>query len=138
MEHVGDDKQPRADDGEPLGAITDRNADGVAERVEYAEEEIVASMDIQVATATATSVGALPYSSIERWVSMVKALHLALYPDLVGKWLYVRGKFDHYQDVYEPAARHQVVVQANFNSKMTRTAVLVDGQKVGDIFFSLE
>jgi hypothetical protein len=69
---------------------------------------------------------------------MVKALHLALYPDLVGKWLYVRGKFDRYQDVYEPPARHQVVVQANFNSKMTRTAVLVDGQKVGDIFFSLE
>ncbi|MFA7282582.1 MAG: hypothetical protein WC100_21040 [Sterolibacterium sp.] len=110
----------------------------ILERVEYAEEEIVAATEIQVATATATSVSALPYSNIERWVSMVKALHLAVYPDLVGKWLYVRGKFDQYQDVYDPPVQHQVVVQANFNSKLTRTSVLVDQQRLGDIFFSLE
>jgi len=126
---VGDDRKKfiLVEDGRPI-----------LERVEYAEEKIVAATDIQIAAATATSVDALPYSNIERWVAMVKALHLAVYPDLVGKWLYVRGKFDRYQDVYEPPAQHQVVVEANFNSKMTRTAVLIDRQRLGDIFFSLE
>ena len=110
----------------------------IAERVEYAEEEIAAATDIQVATATATSICPLPYTNIERWVAMTKALHLALYPRLVGKWLYVRGKFDHYQDVYEPTSQHQIVVQANFNNKMTRSSLLIDQQRLGEIYFSLE
>ena len=116
-----------AEDGRPI-----------LERYDYAEDDIVAATEIQLATATATSVEPLPYTNIERWVAMVKALHLALYPDLVGKWLFVRGKFEHYQDAYDHPVQHQLVVQANFNSKLTRTALLIDQQRLGDIFFSLE
>lgn len=110
----------------------------IAERCEYAEENIVAVTDIQVKAATATSSSDLPYTNIERWISMVKALHFALYPELRGKWLFVRGKFNHYQDAFAKDVRHQVVVEANFNNKLTRSALMIDGEKLGDIYFSLE
>jgi hypothetical protein len=110
----------------------------IVERVAYAEEAIVSATDIDVGTATATSVQPLSFTSIERWVAMVKALHHALYPALPGRWLFVRGKFKYYRAHYDAASQHAVVVEANFNDKLTRSALLVDGQKLGDIFFSLE
>ena len=110
----------------------------ITERCEYPEENIVRVTDIQVQTASATSSDVLPYSNIERWVAMLKALHIALYPELRGKWLFVRGKFSHYQDAYAKDVRHQIVVEANFNNKLTRSALMIDGERLGDMYFSLE
>jgi len=115
------------DDGRPI-----------LERYDYVEDQIVAATSINVKSATATSSRSLPYTNIERWVAMVKALHLAMYPTLQGKWLFARGKFDNYQDVFSVDAEHQVTVEANFNNKMTRSALSVNGQKLGDIYFSLD
>lgn len=115
-------------------------ADGrpILERYDYAENQIFAATSIDVKSATATSTRSLPYTNIERWIAMVKALHLALYPTLQGKWLFARGKFDSYQDVFSGDAEHRVTVEANFNNKMTRSALSVNRQKIGDIYFSIE
>lgn len=127
---VGDLRQKfyLIDDGRPI-----------LERYDYAEDQIVAATDISVSTASATSSMPMPYTDIERWVAMVKALHYALYPEVRGKWLFVRGKFSHYPGTYQLAdIEQQVRVEANFNNKLTRSALLVDGKKLGDIFFSLD
>ena len=111
----------------------------ILERYDYAEDRIVAATDIQVTAASATSAIAMPFTDIERWVAMVKALHYALYPKVSGKWLFVRGKFDSYPGTYGlTEIEQQVKVEANFNSKLTRSALLVGGKKLGDIFFSLD
>jgi hypothetical protein len=111
----------------------------ILERYDYVEERIVAVTDIQVTAASATSAIAMPFSDIERWVAMVKALHYALYPEMNGKWLFVRGKFDSYPGTYGlTEINQQVRVESNFNNKLTRSALLVGGAKLGDIFFSLD
>lgn len=112
--------------------------DAISQRIDYPEDKIVAATDIDIEAATATSMHILPFTNIERWVAMVKALHYSLYPDLSGRWLFVRGKFTDYRDSYGTVVEHKIVLQANFNNKLTRSALLVDGQKLGDIFFSLE
>lgn len=115
------------DDGRPI-----------AIRTPYREEDIVAATELTVPSRSAISRAPLPYTPIERWVAMVKAAHQAVYPDLHGKWLFVRGKFAMYDKVLADGVVHQVVIEANFNNKLTRSAVLVDGRKIGDIFFSLD
>lgn len=124
-------------DGErrKFGLIEDGRA--IAGRHPYCEEEIVATTEILPEERSASSSAPLPYTDIERWVAMVKALHHAVYPGLAGKWLFVRGKFSGYGR-QPTAATHRVVIEANFNNKLTRSAVLVDGRRVGDIFFSLD
>ena len=112
------------------------NGREITVRQPYREEEIVAATEIAVEERSASCRGALPYADIERWVAMVKALHLAVYPELAGKWLFVRGKFSELEPIPHTAL-HQVLLEANFNNKLTRSAVLIDGRRVGDIFFSL-
>jgi hypothetical protein len=111
----------------------------ISERYDYAEEAIVAATQIRLDCAFALSNVALPFTDIERWVAMVKALHHGLYPEASGKWLFVRGKFVRYHGTYgHTAIEHRVRVEANFNNKFTRSALLVGGEKLGDIFFSLD
>jgi hypothetical protein len=111
----------------------------ILDRYDYAEEKIVEATKIQVTAASATSAIAMPFTDIERWIAMVKALHYALYPEVNGKWLFVRGKFDSYPGTYRLAEiDQQVRVESNFNNKLTRSALLVGGAKLGDIFFSLD
>ncbi len=111
----------------------------IIERYDYDEERIGEATNIQVGAASATSEIVLPCTDIERWVAMVKALHYALYPEASGKWLFVRGKFDSYPGTYGlTEIEQQVRMEANFNNKLTRSALLVGGAKLGDIFFSLD
>jgi len=109
----------------------------IVERYGYPEEEIVAKTNIQLETATATSSDVLRFTNIERWVAMVKVLHQAMYSGLNGKWLFVRGKFDRYQDTYDTVVQHQVVIKGNFDNRLTRSDLLIDGHKLGEIFFAL-
>jgi hypothetical protein len=109
----------------------------IAEHYGYPEEEIVAKTDIRLDTDTATNSAPLPFTNIERWIAMVKALHQATYSDLNGKWLFVRGKFDRYQDTYDAIVQHQVVIKGNFDNRLTRSDLLIDGHKLGEIFFAL-
>ncbi|MDN5924313.1 MAG: hypothetical protein L0H70_04870 [Xanthomonadales bacterium] len=115
-----------AEDGRP---ITDRHP--------YAEEQIVAATMIDVASATATSTGTLPFTNIERWIAMIKALHHAAYPQAEGKWLFARAKLASYQDLQVEPVEHRVSIQSNFGCKLTRSELTVDGCNLGDIFFVL-
>ena len=109
----------------------------ILERCAYPEDQIVAATDISPAAGTATCAVALPFTNIERWVAMVKALHQAVYPEARGKWLFVRGRFDGYEEQCQTGAKHQVIVESSFGNKLTRSTLLIDGQKRGDIFFAL-
>ncbi|HTA64692.1 MAG TPA: hypothetical protein VK753_04230 [Xanthomonadaceae bacterium] len=109
----------------------------IAERHPYPEERIVAATDIDVPSATAVNSGAMPFTNIERWVAMVKALHQAVYPGAKGKWLFARGRFARYQEAYAEPVEHRVTIQASFGDKLTRSALTIDGQPLGDIYFVL-
>lgn len=113
------------------------NGRSIKERRPYPEEQIVEATTIDIDAATASSRAYLPFTSIERWIAMIKALHHAVYPAAEGKWLFARGKLASYRDTYEGQLEHRASIQSNFGGKLTRSAVTIDGRMIGDIFFVL-
>lgn len=109
----------------------------VVERHPYPEDQIVAATIIDTAAATAASSAPLSFTNIERWIAMVKALHHAVYPDAHGKWLFARAKLAAYEDTYPERTEHCVSVKSDFGGKLTRSALLINGRELGEIFFAL-
>lgn len=108
----------------------------VTERYPFPEDEIVNSMEIDLAGRKAVLHGETPYSDIELWVAMTKALHYKAFPQLKGKWLFVRGRFPQYVR-HSPSQERTLVIAASFNDKLTRSEAMLDGIKVGEIYFSI-
>lgn len=109
----------------------------ITERHPYPEEQIVSVTAIDASSATATSAARLPFTNIQRWIAMTKALHHAVYPQAKGKWLFARAKLVTYDETAHDGAEHRVQIQSDFGGKLTRSALTVDGRNIGDIFFAL-
>jgi hypothetical protein len=108
----------------------------ISERYPYPEEDIVRSMAVEAEARTCRLRGGGPYSDIEIWVAMTKALHQKVFLTLPGKWLFVRGRFSKYQRSHG-AEDFEITIKACFNNKFTRSEVFVAGKKAGEIFFSI-
>mgnify|MGYP001060569978 CR=1 FL=1 len=108
----------------------------VSGRYPYPEDEIVSSMELDLAARKGVLQGETAYSDIEVWVAMTKALHYKVFPHLTGKWLFVRGRFPRYVR-HSAASERTLVIAASFNDKLTRSEALLDGIKVGEIYFSI-
>lgn len=109
----------------------------ITERHPYPEEQIVAVTTIDADSPTATSAARLPFTNIERWIAMTKALHHAAYPQAKGKWLFARARLASYQDTTRENVEHRIQIQSDFGGKLTRSTLAVDGRNIGDIFFAL-
>ena len=110
--------------------------DPVVGRHPYPEEEVIAGAYFDLSENRVFLVNPSAYTDIEVWVALTKALHQRVYKDLGGKWLFVRGKFPRY--VRERQAGERVLaIVSNFQNKLTRSEAFVDGEKVGEIYFSL-
>jgi len=108
----------------------------VAERYPYPEGEIVREMEFDIEDRLGVLRGTTTYSDIEVWVAMTKALHYKVFPQLKGKWLFVRGRFPQYAR-HSEAQERTLLIAALFNDKLTRSEALLDGVKVGEIYFSI-
>jgi hypothetical protein len=104
-------------------------------RKTYSESRITDKLKIDVVRKSCILLENLQFTDIEIWVSMTKALHQSVLGHLVGKWLFVRGRFAS----YDPRALgvRELSIVANFNNKLTRSFALLDGNKVGEIYFSI-
>lgn len=115
-----------------LGLIHNTSDSCVAGRYSYDEAEIVSLCDFK---GEQTKIkGQSPFTFIETVVAMNKYMHEKLFQGVSGKWIFTR--IDLYsncnaRDKLELRFRH------NMNYRLTKTDVLVDGVKVGDIYFSL-
>lgn len=108
----------------------------LSERQPYLEEEIVAQMSFDETLTKARLDSPFPYSEMELWVSMIKALHQRRFADADGKWVFVRAKLSAYarQDAVEAL---RVELAATLGTKLTRNAVYMGDRKIGDVFFAL-
>lgn len=112
---------------------TDQPVNG---RYPYAEDEMVAPMTFDLAAREGALRGPVPYSDIEVWVAMTKALHYKVFPQYPGKWLFVRGRFSHYSE--QSGVNDRLLrIAASFNDRLTRSEVILDAHKVGEIYFSI-
>ncbi|HEY6898548.1 MAG TPA: hypothetical protein VI279_14915 [Rhodocyclaceae bacterium] len=108
----------------------------VSDAYPYPEDELVRPMAVELATRTGLLRGTTVYSDIEIWVAMTKALHHQVFPDLPGKWLFVRARFPHFRSA-TAAAERKLAITACFNNKLTRSEAFLDGSKAGEIYFSI-
>ncbi|MBB1624655.1 hypothetical protein [Achromobacter sp. UMC71] len=103
----------------------------------YPEDRLVAGANIDLSAQTIIVENCLPgYSAIEYWVALTKALHLRALPDAAGKWLFVRARLPELGGPLE-CIRPAVQLVSNYQGKLTRSEVSLDGRKFGDIYFSL-
>lgn len=111
--------------------------EAVTGRRPYPEDLLVAGAEFDASAQTIRVENCLPgYSAIEYWIALTKAMHLRVLPHVSGKWLFVRARLprlDARLDCVHPAVR----LTANYQDKLTRSEVSLDGRKFGDIYFSL-
>lgn len=108
----------------------------LCDRQPYPEEEIVAKLDFDEDFSKAQLDDAFPYSDMEIWVSMIKAMHQRRFADAAGKWLFARAKLWAYDPHHAPASL-RVELAATLGTKLTRNVVYLNDEKIGDIFFTL-
>jgi len=75
-----------------------------------------------------------PFTFIETVVAMNKYHHQMLFPNASGKWVFTRIDLQHDCHVKENI---HLVFKNNMSFRLTKSDVLVNGEKVGDIYFSL-
>ena len=108
----------------------------VTGRYPYPEDEIVRPLDIDHDRHSGVLRGPTPYSEIEVWVAITKALHMSTLPDRKGKWLFVRGRLPKFVHKAH-APERTLTIAAGLGGRLTRTEVLLDGVTAGEIYFSL-
>jgi len=77
-----------------------------------------------------------PYSELETWVSLNKALHVSCFPNVVGRWMCVRLVLSG-QAALDPIGKRELHIEANFLNRLTRTSLWRAGHKVGEMYFSV-
>jgi len=74
------------------------------------------------------------FSFIENIVAMNKHMHLQMFPEIQGSWAFTRIDLDadcEANNNLELRFRH------NMNYRLTKSDILFDGKKIGDLYFSL-
>ena len=114
-------------------ALTQGNGDVTSGgRYEYDEEQIITLCSLQGECITLSKPS--NFTFIENIVAMNKYLHQQLYPGVVGKWIFTRIDLKRNcvsRESLELRFRH------NMNYRLTKSDILVDGKKIGDIYYSL-
>ena len=78
------------------------------------------------------------YSYMEQFVAITKRLHLNLYPDSNGQWIFTKIQI---KDIIDPNAftdcNMELKAGKNFHNKLTQNLIYCDDAPIGDIWFSL-
>lgn len=103
----------------------------------YPEESIInaAAIDLQQATIVLSDFPG--FSNIEKTVALTKGLHLALFPQVKGKWFFSRIKFILFCVNSLQPQEIGIRFIKNFNFKLTQSKIFFDSAEAGSIYFSL-
>jgi len=112
------------------------SGDEVSDRYPYDEEEITRDFEINVSGRYGILRTVPEYTDVEIWVALTKELHQKALPEITGKWLFVRGRFPSYVRLTQSKERSLRMI-SNFQNRLTRTELLLDGKRAGEIFFSV-
>ena len=123
-------------DGERFPYFLVSNGVPAAGRVPFPEEELVEKLTFDFDEQCAVLSEPSPYTPMETWVSMIKALHQRLIDDRDGKWIFVRAKIKGYDPKASPK-NYCVKLATRLGHKLTRNEVWLDGEQKGEVFFSL-
>lgn len=103
---------------------------------EYIEEKIATNSSVDMSEKSIILNTPTEYSFIEHIVAMNKALVEKLYTDIDGKWYFTRLQL-HNNINMSDITKLQLILKSNFQFKLTKSAILIDDNEVGFIYFSL-
>lgn len=112
------------------------NDNGVTCHYEYLEDKIVDNSTVDLSEETIVLNTPTEYSFIEHIVAMNKALLEKLYSNVDGKWYFTRLQLEENISM-STVSSLQLILKANFQFKLTKTAIVVNDTEVGFIYFSL-
>lgn len=104
-------------------------------RYAYDEDSIAAACEIGREARTIRLTQTSPFSDIETLVAMTKSLHLDVFPDANGKWVFCRLQADSWPLAIDRADLTIRLVQA-FGTRLTKSVVVSGNKEIGTIFFS--
>lgn len=116
------------------GALVEEPGEPVC-RNPYDEESIIALCRIDQSGRSIYLEGETVFTPIEVVVAMTKALHQALYPEAPGKWVFCRWESEHWP-ITIPAGGFSVMLSKTVGSRLTKSAVVVGGERIGWVYFS--
>ena len=105
-------------------------------RYEYLEETIINNSTINISKELIILNNQTQYSFIEHIVAMNKGLLENLFPDAKGKWYFTRLQLKDNIDMKNVSSL-QLIMKSNFQFKLTKSAIIVNGLETGFIYFSL-
>ena len=78
------------------------------------------------------------YTFNEQLVALTKKLHLKIYPDSFGKWIFTKIQVQHAMNPkIFPGHKLMVKAKKNFHNKLTQNLIYFNDEQIGDIWFSL-
>ncbi len=101
----------------------------------YDEEAIIALCKLEPEKRSITLTASAGHTPIEVIVAMTKALHLALFPEAPGKWVFCRWESECWP-LELPPDGYSVVLNKTLGSRLTRSGVMAGERRVGWIYFS--
>jgi len=109
----------------------------ISSRREYDEKQIIKGHNVNdncVALTVKSN-----YSYMEQIVAITKLLHLHLYPEASGKWLFTKIQIRDFTDPIQFIG-HQCKVfnKRHFNYILTQNSIYIDNTPIGNIWFSLQ
>jgi len=110
--------------------------DKVTCRYAYKEEDIIRNSIINIQSSTISLKKHTNYQFIEHIVAMNKALLETIYSDVKGKWYFTRLQLLHTIEMQDINTL-DLKFLSNFQFKLTKTVIIVNGLEVGHIYFSL-
>ncbi len=114
------------------------SATGVQISSAYAYDEDKLLEGTSVRNATIKMIVKSVYTYIEQIVAMTKRLHITLYPEVKGKWLFTKIQISNVIDPDLFAGRELAIKsENNFHYKLTKNSINLDAIPLGTIWFSL-
>lgn len=104
-------------------------------RYEYPEDNICKLANIDLEKEEVSLNEPSSYTFVENSVALNKYLLENLFPNINGKWYFTRFQLKEIPN--ENVYPLKLVLKANFNFKLTKTEILIDGKLIGYIYFSL-
>lgn len=116
------------------------NDEPVTERYEYPEDKIISSANFDAGTKTISTLGLGDFDFIENVVALNKGLLGYLYNDstLRGKWYFTKVRlrnFD-FSDTINFSTL-EISLKKNLDFKLTDSEIKLNGNTIGNIYFSL-
>ena len=107
----------------------------ILERYAYPESRIIQHSFINASERCAVNFDSQGFSFIEVLVALTKSLHMELYGNHSGRWLFVRATFAEYLNSKCDGVEVKVCILSYLGNRFTRCGVQINGINVGEIYF---